>query len=569
MNKDVVINYIQETENIRLTSDYLEPEETDRSLPSLLSFNCVLKVDSTEVPVKLLITSDFPEELPKFFLSKFDELGFLPHIEPNGSICYLEKESVYINIEHPKAVFQASVELTIRTLSEGLNGVNKGDFREEFHVFWERNKYVSPLLVMSFIGVTDAPKIIHLIKNEKKAILFDTNRNVDRQKKIFFKTNPSLTKAAIYIPINKDCELVPPKYDSSWNIDEFVLWLKQKVSLENWNILVEKILNKNPTRFEYIILGIPRITGATLLVGVQLKPKRETNHPILAEGTNWGINLLEISRLDTASILPRGGANIDLQNKKVLLIGCGSVGSHVALMLAKTGLGSLYLVDNDKFHFDNVQRFSIGLKYVGKYKVEALKEYIEGNFVGTSVSISPNKIKDVLRTDALNLSGFDLIISATGDPAANFYLNKKLKNLKIPFIISWNEPYGIGGHALLSIDDLQGCYRCLFRDTYNISSFAAFEQAKPFYKKHLGCGEVFTPYSALDSIRTSELTVRLCNRFLTGKEVKPQIISWVGDNSEFLSEGYKLSTRYIKQTQDDMNKNKFDFINLECPHCKK
>ncbi|MCP4181193.1 MAG: hypothetical protein GY756_25805 [bacterium] len=568
MDESTLINYIQETENIDVVSDK-ENTKIDGITTSLFTIPCVIKVDSKDIPINLLVSSDFPEVLPKFFLDKYDTLGFLPHVEPNSSICFLEKESVYINIEEPKAVFQASVGLVIKTIYEGLHGINTKDFREEFHVFWERNKFLNNLHVMSLIDVTKEAKKIQILKNSSKAILFDINKNIERQKKIFFKKSPSLTKSGIFIPLLSSCKLIPPKYDQKWTIDEFIDWLKLKISPENWQIITEKILHKRPERFEYLILGIPRDTGATILVGVQLRQKKETSHPLLKNGTNWGINLLSISRIDISSILPRGGSDINLQEKRILLVGCGSVGSHVALMLSKTGLGFLDLVDYDRFNLENIQRYSIGLEHIGKNKVDALKDYIDKNFISIRVSASSKKINNFLSSEDTDISKYDLVISATGDPTVNLLLNKKLKKLKIPFLIGWNEPYGIGGHALICINDFQGCYRCLFRDTYNIASFSAPEQTKPFYKKHLGCGEVYTPYSALDSVRTSELVVRLANKFLIGKVEKPEVISWVGNSDEFLNEGYRLSTRYINQTQNDMSKNRHNFINLECPHCRK
>ncbi|MEM6719179.1 MAG: ThiF family adenylyltransferase [Bacteroidota bacterium] len=568
MDITTLINYIKETEKISLIADENLLSQIAMRSPFIF-LNCILKVDEKDIPIKLVITSEFPEALPKFLLDKYDTLGFLPHIEPNGSICFLEKESVYINVEEPKAVFQASVELAIKTLSDGLNELNNKDFREEFHVFWERNKYISNLNVISLIDIIDTPKKVQLLKDNRRAILFDLDRNIERQKRIFFKRTPSLTKTGIYVPLLEDCDLTPPKYDQKWSVDEFVNWLKPKISLQNWKILTEEILNKKPERYEYLVLGIPRNTGATILVGVQLKPKKRTNHPLLEEKTGWGLSLLDISRLDMPSILPRGGANVDLQKKKVLLIGCGSVGSHIALMLSKTGLGFLDLVDYDKFKIENIQRFSIGIEHVGKSKVDALKDYLDKNVIGINISANNKNFNDFIKEGNINLSDYDLIVSATGDPTINLSINNKLKKLKVPFIIGWNEPYGIGGHALLSIDDLNGCYRCLFRNRYNVASFASSDQSKPFYKKHLGCGEVYTPYSALDSIRTSELVVRLVNSFLTGKINRPQLISWIGDSKEFLEEGYKLSTRYANQTQDEMNKNRFAFINLECPHCGK
>lgn len=59
-----------------------------------------------------------------------------------------------------------------------------------------------------------------------------------------------------------------------------------------------------------------------------------------------------------------------------ILIGCGSVGSLVALELAKAGVGRFLLIDNDIIGYHNICRHQCGVFDVGKYKTEAIKERI-------------------------------------------------------------------------------------------------------------------------------------------------------------------------------------------------
>lgn len=566
MTREQLLKYIEGTEGIEFVKDLVGSTLFKKEQPLFL-FACLLAVDSKKVPVSLFISKWFPQHLPIFHLPEYDHLGFLPHIEPKGLICYLEKESVYVNREEPKIVFQASVELAIQTLKDGLSGRNKGDFREEFHVFWERNKFRLPLHVMSFIEVGNEPKKVQLLKNQRKAIVFDTDKNIDRHKRAHFKSSATLAKSGIYIPLKPDCELVPPKYDQNWTIAEFIDWLRPKISDEHWENITESILDKKPTRFEYLLLGIPRETGATILVGVHLKHQKETPHPLINKGTGWGLDLLAISRLDDAAFLPRGGSRIELQNKSVLLVGCGSVGSHIALNLAKMGIGKLDLVDKDILNLENTQRFAIGFDYSLKPKVTALKEYLDKNHLNTLVVAHESTIESFIDKEGTDLVNYDLIISATGDPTINMYLNQECRMKETPLIVAWNESYSVGGHAQLSISPKKGCYKCLYRDQYNVASFAAKDQSKPFHKKHLGCGEVYTPYNALDSNRTSELASRLAVSFLSGQVDQPQVLSWKGDSSEFTSNGFALSTRYLNQTLEQLEELKHQFVNPECTHC--
>ena len=67
-----------------------------------------------------------------------------------------------------------------------------------------------------------------------------------------------------------------------------------------------------------------------------------------------------------------------LANATVMVLGVGGVGSHCIEALARSGVGTLILVDNDKVSLTNVNRQSIAyLSTVGEYKTKLMKDRIE------------------------------------------------------------------------------------------------------------------------------------------------------------------------------------------------
>lgn len=67
----------------------------------------------------------------------------------------------------------------------------------------------------------------------------------------------------------------------------------------------------------------------------------------------------------------------DIMLKKgVVIIGCGSVGSLVALELARAGVGRFFLIDMDILSYHNICRHQCGIQDVGKFKTTAIKERI-------------------------------------------------------------------------------------------------------------------------------------------------------------------------------------------------
>lgn len=65
-----------------------------------------------------------------------------------------------------------------------------------------------------------------------------------------------------------------------------------------------------------------------------------------------------------------------LDDKLVFISGCGSVGSQVALQLARSGVGRFILCDTDCMEIHNVCRHQCSLKDIGRYKVDAVEERI-------------------------------------------------------------------------------------------------------------------------------------------------------------------------------------------------
>ena len=81
--------------------------------------------------------------------------------------------------------------------------------------------------------------------------------------------------------------------------------------------------------------------------------------------------------------------------KGVVIIGCGSVGSLVALELARAGVGRFFLIDMDILSYHNICRHQCGILDVGKYKTTALRERILQINPSADVHASHCRIQDV------------------------------------------------------------------------------------------------------------------------------------------------------------------------------
>ena len=71
------------------------------------------------------------------------------------------------------------------------------------------------------------------------------------------------------------------------------------------------------------------------------------------------------------------GISKKLKETKVCILGLGGLGSNVAVLLARTGIGSLKLVDFDIVEASNLNRQQYRISHIGLKKTEAMKTIIK------------------------------------------------------------------------------------------------------------------------------------------------------------------------------------------------
>ena len=125
-----------------------------------------------------------------------------------------------------------------------------------------------------------------------------------------------------------------------------------------------------------------------------------------------------------------------LRGARVILFGCGGVGSYVAEALARAGVGHIAVVDADKVAPSNLNRQLIAtVDTVGRPKAEVQKERIQ--------SINPeceveayDMFYDKDTCDAIELSMFDYVCDAIDTVTSKLLLIKKCHEQNVPVISS-------------------------------------------------------------------------------------------------------------------------------------
>lgn len=137
-------------------------------------------------------------------------------------------------------------------------------------------------------------------------------------------------------------------------------------------------------------------------------------------------------------------------NSRVGIVGLGSVGSKIAISLARSGVRRFLLVDDDYLDTGNMVRHELSWSYVGSHKVEAVRDMLTLVAAGVQVDVnnsrmagqeSPMAASVVLR----DLSKCDLLIDATANPEVFLLLAALAKRNGTP--LCWGEIFagGFGG----------------------------------------------------------------------------------------------------------------------------
>ena len=142
---------------------------------------------------------------------------------------------------------------------------------------------------------------------------------------------------------------------------------------------------------------------------------------------------LKFSRLEKVI----GKDNLDiLNNKSVLVLGCGGVGGYVVEALARSNIGTLILVDYDKVDISNINRQIIALEStIGEYKVDLLEKRVKDINKDCKV-IKINKFIDLDNLNELFNNKIDFFVDACDTVSVKKEIIKECLKRKIKFISS-------------------------------------------------------------------------------------------------------------------------------------
>ena len=254
------------------------------------------------------------------------------------------------------------------------------------------------------------------------------------------------------------------------------------------------------------------------------------------------LKLYKAYHINTETIFRRvSGYEVEtLQKKTCLLLGCGSIGSRIAELLIKSGVGAMFLVDKDELKAGNVCRHTLGLDYIGQNKAEGLKHFLHKRNPEAKIGAWNADILTAPEGLAALIKQSDLVISCLGNDAAELFVSAAgLPGQKtILFCRSYLQGR-LGQILLFQPPKHQACFDCASH--YLQSSKCPIPQLPEVpYKDLVGldgdCGAAFLPASAIDLDLISLHGARMALNLLQDGNISSNY--WLIRGREFSTEEY-------------------------------
>lgn len=514
---------------------------TDRKQGEAASFLLPLPPDYTGVERQLRIA--FPNQFPLASLRvQVEPSPWLrwPHATKSGLCLHGFRERPITGT--PETVVQDCL-LRLGAILEFVRmgsdpALRDAEFQREFTSYWNMQLDTSPQDVL----LLERPQVA--------SELFTTSdpRPARRTRTAWLSPNVESLGAHIYRTLGRSAKIQAPavagfylklltypdiQFPAPYRLLE---WLTPHLSQGDGKKFLAWFSGKGSLANRWLVLELPGPTGAPLYCLDVRSYSRQPDHgrwygfrsarrwsgknqpshlPVLVRGAI--LNLL-----DRNDILSRdlSGTAESLEKSRVLMVGVGSLGSTVALQLARSGVGEIVLIDPDILESANLGRHVLGTDDLAQSKAAALAEKIRHDLPTVKVTAFMDFAELMLLKMPEIFESADMVIVTTADWSSEVALwFRKAQATGWSLLQAWSEPHSFVGHALLAPKG-EHDGRPFFDDTGNFN-LKYTEWPNGGGVVPLACGQTFIPGGASGMANVASMVTQVALRGLTGQIDKP------------------------------------------------
>jgi len=501
--------------------------------------------------IELILDFDKPFDflnLPKVRILEFPKNipMRMPHVEANQNLCYLDKEGVYLDPFTPYESFCLLLGQVNKVLSGMVNSSEKevaDEHAYEFVSYWKASARI-------LVATTDDTGLVYLYERQGlysdssvKELVYLSSVNPE-QNDIWFSSVPGLSEkpktsiSAILIeseqkPLIKKGEPWPPS-----SFREFHDWFKRIDSGQS-RYMIEQF-KKYKKKFlivivkfkgEHIISFDLRKTdfGHTAFQSLNArctknkKHKKRKNRRVL-EILSSSKMIEPINRYYgedvTKEFIRKRNSTLSLIDKKIVVIGCGTIGGYLVHSLAQcgagTGLGILKLYDPDEYSPGNIGRHILGGRYLRQQKSVAMKYMLQDEFYNKDLHIEATGTFEYSNIDSIR--AYDLLIDVTGNSQFSTMLSHhwhKYDGRKPALLHGWIDASGDTVRGLLD-DGKKACYNCISEKRFQVYKRGVKGKAI----RNSCAGASYFEFTSAPSMSAAALTLDKTVKYLNGHKIE-------------------------------------------------
>lgn len=527
--------------------------------------------------VDICLPKRFPDEAPIAYVRDWENL-FLrnPHVLKGGVLCTIPG-SAALNNSDPVGLVQYVYEKA----QEILNGTNPEDFKEEFSYYWSRCTTDNAQVVLIIDPIDQLKKTFPAIFFNSHVFVASSIEKLNRWVSNYIGKESNLSNGQIGIRIDLGSPLLPQNYPNS---------LEDLISLCEANDdeaagLMKTHIVKNRTKGLALLVqkeGKGFALGGVVFNGLGLSQSKLTEltrgfrpghvpENLLLERAGQRIRSTNISRnrvihADHDWIHSRGGDGRNLSQKKVLLIGCGSLGGYVAHMLSRAGVGHLTVTDNDFLGWENLGRHVLGASSIASSKAEAIAEKLTQELPHLDVIGIPKDWRDIYESNNNIFAGQDLVISTVADWRCEGPLNTLKRKIEMPpLLLGWLEAHAVAGHCLV-ISKKGGCFECGVNEYGQFHDCVATFQESMILREPGGCAH-YQQYGPTALMPVASMISTIAIESLINPPEESCLSTWISSKNHFESVRATLTDKWAAEIAGDGYSKTFKKTWLESKTC--
>lgn len=491
---------------------------------SCLVFSGELAIGHVKVPILMSVPDVSFVKLPEVRIADMSRLPMpkMAHVEQVNRVCFASIEVLRLDPYDPGGSVLRVLEEVKKALETSLNDGLEAEVAKEFPRYWGG---------VSFLLFSGLPE-----KITKGALGFSPDFD-GNQPLCFAETETTefselkQKQPAIWIPVDHEIS-IKDGIAKPADLQELKIWWKANGLRAHfgWPKTESQLLDH-----KVLIIASPNaIVGVSLDLSPEVrtlfknsgrktyKLKYIDENPEKIDltrfiGTDCSLNYLGSRNTGLVSDPP-------LVGKKIALIGCGTIGSHLGRMLVQSGAGNgtdLVLIDDDFVSPGNLGRHLLNCSDVGANKAVALCNELRR--FHKDVRVRPIGQRAEYLWDRLRR--FDLIVDATGVESLSEFLNLQANKDRalgrtVAILHSYIWQNGIAVQSFLNVGEGQACYRCLKPSTDWVCDPRKDTSELPEVVV-ARCGDgPFLPYSVSASVSAAGLALEHCFEFFSNKDFK-------------------------------------------------